>query len=288
MTGLPALVAPSDLAARLDDPALRIVDATVLLSFPPQGGPPTVESGRPGYDAGHLPGAVFADLVAELSHPDSQLPFALPSAERFAAGVSRLGIGADTRVVVYDQGPTVWATRLWWLLRAFGHDAVGVLDGGLPAWRAAGLPVSADPVEVQPAAFRAALRRELLATADEVQAAAEQGATCIVNALSPEAFRGEGPQSTARPGRIPGSVSLPAAGLTDPATGRMRPLEELRAAVAAAGADGPGAPIAYCGGGIAATLDVFAFALLGRTDAKVYDGSLAEWAADPARPLVTG
>jgi thiosulfate/3-mercaptopyruvate sulfurtransferase len=288
MSALPVLLAPADLAARLQDPALRVVDATAVLRFPPEGGPPQVTSGRPGYEAGHVPGAVFADLIADLSDPDVALPFALPSAERFAAGASRLGIGPGTQVVVYDQGPTVWATRLWWLLRVFGHDEVGVLDGGLPAWQAEGHPVSTGPVAVAPTAFRATLRRDLLATGDDVMAAVEQGGTCIVNALSSEAFRGEGPQSLPRPGRIPGSVSLPAGGLTDPGTGRLRPLEELRAAVAAAGADGPGAPIAYCGGGIAATLDAFAFAVLGRTDAKVYDGSLSEWASDPSRPLVTG
>jgi thiosulfate/3-mercaptopyruvate sulfurtransferase len=288
MTALGTLVAPAQLAARLGDPSLRVVDATVRLDFPPQGGPPAVQSGRPGYDAAHIPGAVFADLISDLSDPDVALPFALPAAERFAAAAGALGIGPDTQVVVYDQGPTTWATRLWWLLRAFGHEAVGVLDGGLPAWQAEGHPVSSEPVAVAPADFPASLDRALLATADEVAQAMEAGGTCIVNALSGEAFRGEGPSSLPRPGRIPGSVSLPASGLTDPATGRMRPLEELRAAIAQAGADGPGAPIAYCGGGIAATLDVFAFALLGRTDAKVYDGSLTEWASDPSRPLVTG
>ncbi len=276
MTGL---VGPEELRGELDHPALRVLDGTVLLDFPPDGGPPKVTSGRAGYDAGHVPGAAFADLITDLSDPDSGLPFTVPSPERFAAAIGALGVGDGARVVVYDQGHTTWATRLWWLLRYFGFDDVRVLDGGLPAWTAAGGELSTGPSAYAPATFAPHPRPELLASTDDVLEASADGATCVVNALDDAFYRA---------GRIPGSSQLAASSLLDPATGRLRPVDELRRAIAeVVPADGP-APIAYCGGGIAATLDVFALTLAGREDAKLYDGSMTGWTADPTRPVETG
>jgi thiosulfate/3-mercaptopyruvate sulfurtransferase len=273
------LIAPEELRGELGDPALRVLDGTVLLDFPPDGGRPTVTSGRAGYDAGHVPGAAFADLITDLSDPDSGLPFTVPSPERFAAAIGALGVGEGVRVVVYDQGSTSWATRLWWLLRFFGFDDVRVLDGGLPAWKAAGGELSTEPSSYPPATFVPRPRPELLASTDDVLEASADGATCVVNALDDAFYRA---------GRIPGSSQLAASSLLDPATGRLRPVEELRRTIAeVVPEDGP-APIAYCGGGIAATLDVFALALAGRDDARLYDDSMTGWTADPARPVATG
>src|ERR1700760_5032718 len=143
---LPPLIDADALAAVRDDPALRLFDATVNLVRPADGGPYSVQSGRPAYDAEHIPGAVFADIPGALSDPDSPFAFTLPSAERFAQEAGRLGIGDGTHVVVYAQDSPMWATRLWWQLRYFGFDAVSVLDGGLPAWKASGRPLSASPV----------------------------------------------------------------------------------------------------------------------------------------------
>ena len=195
---------------------------TVVLDFPPDGGPPSITSGREGYDAGHIPGAAFADLITELSDPTSGLPFTVPSAERFARAIGELGVGDGTHVVVYDQGETSWATRLWWLLRYFGFEDVQVLDGGLPAWTATGGELEPGAATYEPGAFTARPRPELLATRDDVLAAMEDGATCIVNALDEAWFRS---------GRIPGSAHLAARGLLDPSTGRMLPVEELRRAI---------------------------------------------------------
>jgi thiosulfate/3-mercaptopyruvate sulfurtransferase len=286
------LIAPQALAARLDDPALLVVDGTVLLDRPPQGGPYTPIARRAAYDAEHIPGARFADLVDELADPAAPFPFAIPAPGRFAARAGALGIGDEVHVVAYAQDSPMWATRLWWLLRYFGHDAVSVLDGGLPAWRAAGLPVTATATAPWLAAtFTARPRPELLARRADVAAsvAAGEGApACLLNALSPAVFRGEGPTSYSRPGRIPASVNVPWAALIEPDTDRFREPAELAAALDAAGA-GAGRPVvAYCGGGVSATLDLFSLALLGVDDARLYDGSLSEWLADPARPVALG
>ena len=274
-----SLVDAAGLRAELGDPDLRVLDATVILDFPPDGGPPAITSGRAGFDAGHVPGAVFADLIEDLSDPGSGLPFTVPSPERFAAAIGALGVGDDTRVVVYDQGATMWATRLWWLLRYFGFDDVRVLDGGLPAWRAAGGELSTEPVAHPAATFTPRPRPELLASSDDVLEASASGAGCVVNALDDAWYRA---------GRIPGSAHLSAYTMLDEATGRLRPVEELEEVIAAAVPDEGPPPIAYCGGGIAATLDVFALTLTGREDARLYDGSMTEWTSDPSRPVETG
>ena len=285
----PPLVAVETLSARLGNPALRIFDATVYLRRAVEGGPYTAETGLPRYRQAHLPGAAFADIPGELSDTSSAYPFALPSADAFAVAAGGLGIGPGTHVVAYAQGSPMWATRLWWLLRFFGFDDVSVLDGGLPAWLAEGLPTEPGDVRYEPARFAARPRPELLATLDDVRAVVGgDGRTCLLNALSESAFRGEGPGAYSRPGRIPGSSSLPAAGLVDPVTNRFQSLPQLEAAVAAAGVRAGEPVIAYCGGGISATVDLFALWLTGRADARLYDGSLTEWSANPSLPLVTG
>jgi thiosulfate/3-mercaptopyruvate sulfurtransferase len=287
---LPSLINTDALAAVLDDPALRLFDVTVNLVRPPDGGPYTVQSGRTAYEREHLPGAAFADIPGALSDPDSPLPFTLPSAERFAQEAGQLGINDGTHVVVYAQQSPMWATRLWWQLRYFGFDAVSVLDGGLPAWKASGLALSDTPAEYPAATFVARPRTGWVARRPEIETivAAEGATACLVNALTPSVFRGEGPSSYSRPGRIPSSVNAPWTALIDSDTNRFRSEPELRHALEAAGALGERPVIAYCGGGISATVDLFALALVGRDDARLYDGSLTEWTRDPALPVEVG
>ena len=287
---LPPLIDADALAAVLDDPALRLFDVTVNLVRPPDGGPYTVQSGRAEYEREHIPGAAFADIAGALSDPDSPFPFTLPSAERFASAAAGLGIGDGTHVVVYAQASPMWATRLWWQLRYYGFDAVSVLDGGLPAWKASGLALSDTPAEYPPATFLARPRSGWVASRSEIETivAAQGAAACLVNALTPSVFRREGPSSYSRPGRIPSSVNAPWTALIDPDTNRFRSAPELRQALEAAGALGERPVIAYCGGGISATVDLFALWLLGRDDARLYDGSLTEWTRDPALPVEVG
>ncbi len=285
----PQLIDATTLAEHLEDPQLRILDATVFLDRPAGGGPYTPRSGRPDYERGHIPGAGFADLLGELSDPDGPHPFWLPGEERAAAAFGRLGVGPGTHVVAYAQESPMWATRLWWLLRYFAFDDASVLDGGLPAWRAAGHPVSDTPATYPAAGFTARRRPELLATRADIEAiVAGEAPACLINALPEHTFRGQGRTSYSRPGRIPRSVSAPAIELLDPETWRLRPLAELERRLDMAGARSGDPVVAYCGGGISATIDVFALSLAGHDDVRLYDGSLTEWTADPALPLEIG
>lgn len=288
---LPPLVDAHTLSASLADPRLRVFDASVMLIRPPGGGQYTVHSGLAEFRTGHLPGAGFADLAGELADPDSPFPFTVPTPERFAEAAGRLGIGPGTHVVAYSQQAPMWATRLWWLLRYFGFDAVSVLDGGLTAWRAAGLPVDDGPPGYPAARFTPEPRRALIVSKNEMQELVAAGAAagaCLVNALSPAAFRGEGPSSYSRPGRIPGSLSAPHADLVDPETSRFRDTDGLRRVLTGAGVRDGGPVVAYCGGGISATVDLFALFLLGDSGARLYDGSLTEWTSDGSLPVEVG
>jgi thiosulfate/3-mercaptopyruvate sulfurtransferase len=285
---LPLLIDPDELAIQLGDPSLRILDSTVALRRDIEGGPYEPVSGRQAYASAHIPGASFADLIDDLADPSARFPFAVPSVERFARKIGALGVGTGTHVVVYAQEGPMWATRLWWLLRYFGFDDVSVLDGGLLAWRAAGRPLSDEPVRRTPARFRARRRTELLATREDVERIVAGQPACLVNALPGRVFRGEGATSYSRPGRIPGSVSVPWEDLVDPATNLFRSPHELDRALGEVGAVDGDRTVVYCGGGISATVDVFALAVLGRDDVQLYDGSLTEWTADPALPVEVG
>jgi thiosulfate/3-mercaptopyruvate sulfurtransferase len=171
------------------------------------------------------------------------------------------------------------------MLRVFGFDAVSLLDGGLKAWRAAGLPISTETPDVVPARFEARYRPELVASRSDVEAVVRDGGACLVNALRAEFHRGEIPIIPGRSGHIPGSVSVPHGDLVDPETNLFLPRERVREHFAAAGVLDQPRIVSYCGGGIAATFDAFALALLGRDDVAVYDGSLVDWASEPDLPL---
>ncbi len=286
---LPGNVVDGDwLQARLEHPDLRIVDATVVLD------PSSWEanSGRARYEQGHIPGATFVDLIAELSDPagDEGLPegvhaYQLPPAEQVAAALARHGIGDATTVIAYDTAGGMWAARLWWTLRVLGHEQVAVLDGGWERWRAQGRPQTTAEPRIAPASpLTPRWQPGLYASKEDVTRAIDDQGTVLVNALWPEQFRGEVPLE--RPGRIPGSVNVPFSDVLDD-DGTLRDLDALRARFAAEGVDEGAKAITYCGGGIAASLGALALAELG-VDVALYDGSLTEWTADPQAPLETG
>jgi thiosulfate/3-mercaptopyruvate sulfurtransferase len=282
------LVETGWLAAHIGDPDLRVVDCSVRLRLQPEPGR-RWESGRDSYDLGHIPNAVFADILGDFGDPESSFDFMLPPASTFAEAIGALGIGNDTRVVLYGDGTPWWTTRMWWMMRAFGHDRVAVLNGGLQKWRVEGRPVSTAAVRADPAVFEPRFRPELVADKARVRRAIDDPSARVINALSADLHSGEANHlGYARPGRIANSVNLFALALIDPDSGTYLPEDELKAAVEPVLAGADGEVICYCGGGIAATMDAFVLALLGHDNVAVYDGSLEEWAADPDMPMQTG
>ena len=286
MTETSLLVSTDWLKAHLDDPDLRIVDATVFLR-PQQDRTMAVESGRQDYDKEHIPGAVFADIAGDLSDPSTPLRFMLPKPDEFAAAMSALGIGNNHRVVIYSSDHVMWATRLWWMFKVFGFDKAAVLNGGLAKWRAEGNAVTADVPAHPSASFTPAFRPELVAARDDVNEAVDAEGTCLLNALPEEIHRGTSPIHYGRPGHITGSVNVSAFNLLDPVSGTFLPAEDLRSHFAPVLSSDVAQIISYCGGGIAATTDAFALALLGQENVSVYDASLQEWSADESLPMST-
>jgi thiosulfate/3-mercaptopyruvate sulfurtransferase len=288
MSKIPLLVDTAWLASHLDDPDLRILDSTTTV-VRETGKPERVVAERAAFEAGHIPGAQFVDLQAELSDPNSRLHFMAPQAADFARAVERFGIGEGTRVVVYGTGSVWWSTRIWWLLRLFGFDDAAILDGGWKAWVDAKLPVETGPGRPRaPGHFVVRPPRPLVADKQDVLAAIVDGATCTVNALARATHQGIGPSPYGRAGRIKGSVNVPGVEMIDPATNRFVPLPEIERLFRSAGALDKDKVITYCGGGITATATAFGLALLGRPDPKVYDGSLHEWAPDDSLPMEIG
>lgn len=279
----PALITTQGLQALLDKPQLRLFDTTVHLRGKPGGGY-EIANGRDDYQAAHIPGAGFIDVWQELSDPDHALRFMLPPEPLFVERMGGYGVGPDSRVVLYNAGPTWWATRVWFMLREYGFDAVQVLDGGLDKWKREGLALNNAPCTYPPARFRAGTRRRVFVDKSAVLQAVIQHDRHVVNALSPAVFSGR-VVGYGRPGRIAGSVNVPAADLLDPSTQAFLPESELRQRLGAQGLlDGRGV-IAYCGGGISATTDAFALHLLGEESVQIYDASMNEWGPDPSLPM---
>ncbi|MDP6706412.1 MAG: sulfurtransferase [Alphaproteobacteria bacterium] len=277
------LVETDWLAAQLGAPDLRVFDCTTHL-IPNPVTVYDVESGRAGYDEGHIPGAGFLDLHGELSDLESDLRFTLPSADQFAAVMSGHGVGDGTRVVLYSQTTVQWATRIWWMLKTFGFDDAMVLNGGLTKWRQEGRPLATEPANYPSARFAAKPRPELIADKASVLAALDDPDSLVLNSLSHEQHAGGG-RNYGRPGRIANSVCVPAAELLDGDSGAYLPLDELRTKFEAVGALDAPRVVAYCGGGIAASSDSFILSLFGHEGVSLYDGSLSEWVRDPALPM---
>ena len=286
-----ALIETAALEARLGEPGLRIVDCTTWLkpAEPGDDAPYRVVPGRAEYDAGHIPGAVFLDIQGAISDPDTRLRFMAPTPGHFANAMGALGIGDDSRVVLYSAGSIMWATRVWWMLRAFGFEHAAVLDGGWEKWKAEGRPVSAEPGRCPPARFTATPRPGRFVDSAYVHSRLGDDGAVMVNALALEFHLGEGPSRYGRPGRIPGSVNVPAATLLDPAAnGAFVPLDEARRLHEDAGITPERHVVAYCGGGISATVGLFLLHQLGYRDLTLYDGSMGDWAQDSALPIETG
>ncbi len=274
------------LAEHLDDPDIRIFDCTVDMTNDPATGY-SVKSGREKYEAGHIKGAAFIDLKDEFKDPDHALNFMLPPYDLFVSLVSQYGIGEGTRVVLYNAGPTWWASRMWWNLRAHGFDDARVLNGGYEKWVAEGRPTETGTNAYPPAEFHSKPRADLIVGKEQVLDAIDDPDCVIINALAPELHRGAKVQY-GRPGHIKGSVNVPARSLLEDDTFAFKPAAGLRAAFAPVGALQAKRVMNYCGGGISATTDLFALALLGHKGLQLYDASMTEWGRDGSLPMETG
>jgi thiosulfate/3-mercaptopyruvate sulfurtransferase len=241
------------------------------------------EAGWEAYEAAHIPGAVYAHLDEDLSGPPltDKGRHPLPSPAALTRLFGRLGIDQGKQVVVYDNANGVFAARLWWMLRYMGHEAVAVLDGGWPAWAAAGLPTQAGEEENETAVFTGAPRRDWLVTIEAVDSL-----PLLVDARSPERYAGAEEPLDPRPGHIPGAVNF-FFSETWGKNGRYLPPNELRAKLEDLLGDMPADKATfYCGSGVSACVNLLALAHVGLGDGRLYVGSWSEWSADPERPAV--
>lgn len=267
--------------------SLVVLDASVLQVAGVDGSPFWLSGLDEYLISGHIPGAVFADLLEVFSDPDGEFGFARPSLAQFEAAAASVGVDNTSTVVVYDSAGGQWAARIWWLFRAFGYDNVSVLDGGLTKWNLEDRPTVTGYVEPRPTEFIAAERPELWVDKPFVESVVTgQADALLLCALSPREFAGER-GNRARLGHIPGSMSVPSSRLVNRETNALLHPAALREIVAPAlSARNPGQPIViYCAGGIAAAADALALAVLGETRIAIYDGSLNEWVADPEAAL---
>ncbi|KLD70250.1 sulfurtransferase [Xanthomonas pisi] len=279
------LVDSATLASALTHPQLRLLDARAA---PPTA--PDPQAARKAYAQGHLPGAHYVDLdhdLADLSRAD-QGRHPLPQSVDFARRLGAWGIDPHSQVVVYDAGDgSMAAARAWWMLRLMGHRRVAVLDGGLAAWRAAGLALTTEPPAVHDgAAYPGNFDADAVVEADQILARLEQAPGWLLDARAGERFRGEVEPIDPVAGHVPGAVSRPL-GLSI-RDGRFKPADELRAELSALlGAYPPEQAVVMCGSGVTACHLLLALEVAGLSGARVYAGSWSGWLQDPARPVAT-
>ena len=274
-----SLVSTGWLADHLTDPDLRIADATYYL-------PSMGKNLQAEFEARHIPGAVLFD-IDQIADRDNPLPHMLPTAEKFASHMRKLGIGDGNRVVVYDAHGLMSATRAWWMLRIFGHPDVALLDGGLPKWIAEGRPVEEGAARPRERHFTARFDHGKVRDKAQMRANITSRREQVLDARASGRFTGAEPDlwPGRRRGHIPGALNLPFTELLNPADKTLLPAAGLAARFKAAGIDMTKPVAATCGSGVTATVLAFGLHLLGHRDVAVYDGSWAEWGLPGDTPV---
>jgi len=280
-----ALVKAADVAARLGDPSWCIFDCRHDLK--------QTEYGPQAYARGHIPGAQFLHLDRDLSGPttgrNGRHP--LPDREIFARRMSACGINFNTQVVAYDNEGGIFASRLWWMMRWLGHTRVAVLDGGLAGWKRARLMLDGNLPPVSPQQFAGATEAapEMEVDTDFVMAHLDTPDMTVIDARSPERFRGENETLDPVGGHIPGAVNRFYADNLDDDGCFFKPAAQLRKEFEAllAGQD-PRRVVQQCGSGVTACHNILAMEQAGLSGSKLYAGSWSEWCSDPSRPVATG
>ena len=274
-----ALVSTDWLAAHLDAPDVRVVDASWHM-------PAAKRDPRAEYDEQHIPGAVFFD-IDDIADSDNGLPHMLPPPEKFASRVRKLGLGDGNRIVAYDSTGASAAARAWWMFRVFGHEDVAVLDGGLTKWLAEGRPVTGEPSRPQERHFTARVNTFLVREYDQVLANVKRGREQFVDVRSAGRFAGTEPEPRPelRGGHAPGSLNLPFPNMLNGDDKTMLPADAIRAALDAAGIDLERPMFTSCGSGVTACVVSLGLYLIGRKDVPVFDGSWTEWAGNPDSPI---
>jgi thiosulfate/3-mercaptopyruvate sulfurtransferase len=264
------LVSTTWLAAHLNDPDLRLIDASWYL-------PSMNRNGRAEYNAAHIAGARFFD-IEEISDSRSTLPHMAPPPEKFISKMRAMGVGDGHQVVIYDGIGLFSAPRVWWTFRLMGKTDVAVLDGGLPKWMAEGRPTEDMPTIMRDRHMTVSRQNHLVKDVTQVAHAAKLGHAEIIDARPSARFRGEAPEPRAglRLGHIPGAKNLPYSMLLNEG-GTMKDPSALRAAFAEAGVDLTKPAITSCGSGVTAAILSLALERIGHRDHSLYDGSWAEW-----------
>ena len=267
------IVEPDELASRLTDPGLRVVDCRFSFDG----------DLRETYREGHIAGAVYCNWAEDLSDPPRPVRWMIASPERFATTMSRLGIGDATRVVAYDADGGHHAARLWWGLRYYGHDDVAILHGGIQAWVAAGQRLERGDVTYPPARFTSRVRPELRATKQDILRLIGKPSPVILDVRRRSEYTGEELRAK-RGGHIPGARQLEWKESLDLAL-RLKAPEDVRALFAERGITSDTPVITHCQAGVRAAHSAWVLTLLGNERVKVYDGSWEEWGNDPDVPI---
>lgn len=270
------------LSQRLNTPGLLVLDGSWHL--PTSGRNPKAE-----YLAEHIPGALFFD-IDDLSDETSSLPHMLPSSTKFSSRMKKMGIGDGMRIIVYDTLGLFSAARVWWTFRAMGHEDVAVLNGGLKKWKAEGRELEdGTPPKRSERHFTPLQNAGLVRDIADIQKLVERASPQLVDARPAGRFEGRDPEPRPglRSGHIPGSRNVPAALLINE-DGTLKTRDELLAIFQAADIDPKLPVVTTCGSGVTASILSLALAVIGQTNAAVYDGSFAEWGADGGPPIATG